>query len=403
MDATGSSRPPLRLLDGVRIVSFTQFLLGPAAVQYLDDMGADVIKVEAPSGAWERSWSGGNNFLNGVSTFYLLAHRNVRDLTLNLKHPAAQAVARKLVQWADVLVENYRPGVMQRFGLDYAEVRSLNPRLIYASASGYGSDSPFRDLPGQDMLIQALSGLATASGRAGEPPVPAGAAIVDQHGAALLAMAILGALYHRERTGQGQRVEVVMMQAAFDLQTEPLVYYLNGGDVRLPKYPLASSFHQAPYGVYQTADGYLALSVTPVKTVAQALGNPPELLPFTDDPATAFDKKDEIYAALAPLLRTRSTSEWVEGLGAQGVWCAPVHNYPQVFEEPIVQAIDPILEIDHPRAGRVKLIKHPVRYSSGEPVVRRAPPELGQDTQAILTELGYTASEIEQLRADGAI
>ena len=394
---------PLRILDGIRIVSFTQFLLGPAAVQYLNDMGADVIKVEPPQGAWERGWSGGNNFVGGVSTFYMLAHRNVRAITLNLRHSRAQEVASKLVAESDVLVENYRPGVMERFGIGYEQARAINPRLIYASASGYGSDSPFRDLPGQDLLIQAVSGLAASTGRAGQPPVPAGAAVVDQHAAALLAMAILGGLYHRERTGEGQHVEVVMLQAAFDLQTEPLVYYLNGGDVRLPKHPLASAFHQAPYGVYQTADGYVVLSVTPMKIVAAALGDPPELRPYADDPAIAFQKKDDIYAALAPILRQKTTAEWLDTLQSRGVWCAPVNDYTHLFEDPIVQAANPVLEVEHPRVGTVHLIKHPVRYSSGEAVVRRAPPELSEHTDEVLCQLGYGADEIERLREQGVV
>ena len=159
-------RPPLTLLQGVRILSFTQFLLGPAGVQYLADMGADVIKIEAPGGRlYERTWSGCDLFLNGVSAFFLCANRNQRSLTLDLKQPEGQAIARRLVAEADVLVQNFRPGVAGRLGLDYEELAALNPRLIYVSASGYGEASPFRDRPGQDLLIQAMSGLASISGR----------------------------------------------------------------------------------------------------------------------------------------------------------------------------------------------------------------------------------------------
>ena len=164
----------------------------------------------------------------------MLSHRNVRSITLNLKQREAQEVARRLIASADVLVQNFRPGVVERFGLDYERVRSINPRLVYASVSGYGEESPDRALPGQDLLIQAMSGMMAATGRAGEPPTPAGAAIVDQHGAALLAMGILAALFHRERTGEGQKIEVTMIQAALDLQLEPVTYYLNGAHAGAP-------------------------------------------------------------------------------------------------------------------------------------------------------------------------
>src|SRR5687767_2679280 len=315
---------PLELLSGIRILSFTQWLLGPAAVQYLADMGADVVKIESPKeGAWERRWAGADTFRNGVSVFFLLANRNQRSLTLNLKHPEALAIARRLVERSDVLVENFRPGVMERLGLGYQEAQSLNPRIIYASASGFGQESPFRDLPGQDLIIQALSGLAAATGRAGDPPTPAGAAVVDQHGASLLAMGILAALLRRERAGDGQRVEVTMLESALDLQLEPIAYFLNGGKVERPKEALASSFHQAPYGIYETRDGYLAISLSPVSAIREALGGPEELVPF-EDPTIAMEKREEIRRALDPYFRARPTAAWVEILRARGVWCAPV-------------------------------------------------------------------------------
>src|SRR5213593_1846736 len=177
-------RPPLAILAGVRVVSFTQFLLGPSGVQFLADLGADVVKVEPRGGRlWERNWSGADLFKNGVSVFFMLAHRNQRSLTLDLKHPEGRAVARRLVERADILVQNFRPGVMARLGLDWETATSLNPRLIYVSASGYGESSPFRDRPGQDLLMQGISGLASISGRADQPPTAVGTAVIDQHGA----------------------------------------------------------------------------------------------------------------------------------------------------------------------------------------------------------------------------
>ena len=393
----------LQILSGVKILSFTQFLLGPAAVQYLSDMGADVIKIEPPgTGAWERTWSGADAFVNGVSVFYLLAHRNVRSLTLNLKHAEGKSIARRLVGDADVIVQNFRPGVMEKLGLGYEDVKEINPRIIYASASGYGKDSPYRDLPGQDLLLEAISGMMSITGQAGEMPVAPGAAVVDQHGAALLAMGILAALFHRARTGEGQEIDVTMLQSAIDLQMEPMEYFLNGATVERPREALGSAYHPAPYGVYSTKDGHIVLSLSPMRAVREALGGVAELAPY-DDPTLAMSKREEIRKALGPFFTDMSTNEALALLQSHDVWCARVNNYEQVFADPKVRFLDPVMEIVHPEAGRVRLIKHPVRYGAGEPGLRCVPPALGENSGEILEELGLSADKIAELRMGGVI
>jgi crotonobetainyl-CoA:carnitine CoA-transferase CaiB-like acyl-CoA transferase len=393
----------MSMLQDVKIVAFTQFLLGPAAVQYLADMGAQVVKVEPPGrGAYERGWSGGGSWAEGVSVFFLLAHRNARSITIDLKSAEGQELARRLVDEADVVVENFRPGVAQRLGLDYDELRERNPGLIYATASGYGSDSPYRDLPGQDLLLQAMTGLAAATGRATDPPTAAGAAIVDQHAAALLALGILGALHHRNSTGEGQRVEVTMVQAALDLQTEPFVYHVNGGTVQRPQEPLASGFHEGPYGFYECSDGHIALSLSPVKLIGEALGRSEELREF-DDRALAFARRDDIHRAIAPLLLDYATAELVELFRSRGVWCAPVNDYDAALADPVVAHVDPLVTIQHPEAGEVRLLKHPVRYSAWSADVRQLPPRLGEHTDAVLAELGVDPGDVARLRESGVV
>lgn len=392
----------LAILQGVRILSFTQFLLGPAGVQYLADLGADVIKVEPLGGKlFERTWSGCDLFLEGTSAFFLCAHRNQRSLTLNLKHPEGLAVARRLVAGADVLVQNFRPGVMDRLGLGYQEVAALNPRLIYVSASGYGDEGPYRDRPGQDLLLQAVSGLASISGRAGEAPTAVGGPVVDQHGAALLALGVLAALFERTRTGRGQMVKVSMLRAALDLQLEVITYYLNGARMQKSPTSLASMIHPGPYGIYETKDGYLALSMSPLPLLQEVL-QLAELAPLATEPYN-FPAREQIARILEPVLRTRTTAEWVQYLVPRGVWAAPVLDYDGAFADPAVREAGVVEEIEHPRAGRVRLLRFPLEFSSGGAEVRRPPPLPGEHTGEILQELGCAEGEIRRLQELGVV
>jgi crotonobetainyl-CoA:carnitine CoA-transferase CaiB-like acyl-CoA transferase len=395
-------RPPLAILADVRVVSFTQFLLGPSGVQFLADLGADVVKVEPPGGRlWERNWSGADLFKNGVSVFFLLAHRNQRSLTLDLKHPDGPAVARRLIERADVLVQNFRPGVMARHGLDWEAAKSINPRLIYVSASGYGESSPYRERPGQDLLMQGISGLASISGRADQPPTAVGTAVIDQHGATLLALGVLGALLERQRTGHGVHVEVSMLRAALDLQIESATYFLNGARLEKTETPLASTFHPPPYGIYPTRDGHLVLSMSPLAQLADALE-----LPALRDLATPvwnFESREAAARLVEPVIRTRTTAAWIERLVPKGVWAAAVNDYADTFADPAVQAADAVEEIRHPVAGPVKLLRFPLEFSTGRAVVRRPPPMCGEHAAEILRELGYDDAAIARLRKDGAV
>jgi crotonobetainyl-CoA:carnitine CoA-transferase CaiB-like acyl-CoA transferase len=397
-----SERPALAVLRGVRVLSFTQFLLGPSGVQFLADLGAEVVKIEPPGGRlWERNWAGCDLYLNGVSSFFLSTHRNQRSLALDLKHPEAQAIARRLVEGADVLVQNFRPGVMTRLGLGYEDARVLNPRLVYVSASGYGEASPYRDRPGQDLLMQATSGLASISGRAGDPPTPVGTAVVDQHGAALLALGALAGLWERARTGQGLHVEVSMLRAALDLQLEIVTYFLNGA--RMAKSPtgLASMFHPGPYGVYATKDGHVVLSMSPLGVLQEALPLP-ALAPYATV-AYNYEAREAIARLLEPVMRTRTTAEWVERLVPRGVWVAPVLSHAETFADPAVRAADVVEELEHPVAGPVRLLRFPLELSTGRAAVRRPPPMPGEHTDEILQELGYAADAVRRWRAQGVV
>jgi crotonobetainyl-CoA:carnitine CoA-transferase CaiB-like acyl-CoA transferase len=384
------------MLEGIKVLSFTHFLQGPAAVQMLADVGADVIKIEPPGGAFERSWTGFDAYVEGVSMFFLLGNRNQRSISLDLRDERAREIVRRLIREADVLIENYRPGVLQRMGFGYDDVRAINPRLVYCSCTGYGSSGPYLKRPGQDLLLQAISGMTMLSGDADSAPTPVGSAIVDQHAAALAAFGVVAALQARERTGQGTLVESNLLNAALDLQIEPFTYYLNKGPL-WPRTnpPTGSRFHPAPYGIYRTLDGWIAVSLTPTEKLAAALSEP--TLAGFSHPKDNVRRREELNRIVYDALTTRTTADWMTIFDEHDIWYAPVNDYDQVEADPQVAHNRIIMEVDHPQAGPVRLLAHPVRYDGAAPPLTRQPPRQGEHTREVLAELGYQPHEIDTL------
>lgn len=388
------------MLSGIKVVSFTHFLQGPSATQLLADLGADVVKIEPISGAFERSWSATGETLNGLSPFYALANRNIRSMAVNLKDPDAKQVVLDLIAECDVLIESFRPGALDRMGLGYEELSSAFPRLIYASLSGYGSDGPYQDRPGQDVLIQALSGLAAATGSSETPPTPVGASIVDQHAAVLAAFGILAALRGRDQTGHGTRLESNLLNAALDLQIEPMTYALNGMTAQRSSSGVSSPYYRAPYGVFATSDDYLCISLTSLETLAAVLNDEWFL---SVDAHDAHARRDDVNQRVKEHLARRSTEEWTNDFSAAGVWFARVNRYSDVLVDPQVLHNESFTSYTHERAGEVRLLAHPLKYGGRRPGIRKPPPELGEDTRAVLEQLGYDAQHIDSLFAQGCV
>ena len=383
------------MFEGIKVLSFTHFLQGPSAVQMLADLGADVIKIEPPKGAFERHWAGFDSFIEGVSVFFMLGNRNQRSLSIDLRTDAAKEIVLRMVREADVLIENYRPGVMKRLGFDYETLKAVNPRLIYCSCTGYGSDGPYLERPGQDLLLQCMSGIAMLSGEDGAPPTPVGSAIVDQHAAMLAAFGVVAAMYEREKTGKGKLIESNLLNAALDLQIEPLTYYLNKGPLWQRSSPgMGSRFHPAPYGVYRTSDGWIAISLTSADKLVKAFGAQP-FARYTDRDQT--DKRDEVHQAVSAAMLRKTTAEWEAVFKECDVWNAPVNDYDAVERDPQVAFNEMIMEVAHPDAGDVKLLSHPVRYDGKAPEVTRLPPRVGEHSREVLAELGYGPAEIDAL------
>jgi crotonobetainyl-CoA:carnitine CoA-transferase CaiB-like acyl-CoA transferase len=384
------------LLDGIRVVSLNHFIMGPMGVQHLADLGAEVIAIEPLDGAFHRRWGGADRRVGGESVAFLCANRNKKSLALDLKSEEGVAITRRLIAGADVLCENFRPGVLDRLGLGYEAVHALNPRLVYASASGYGRDGPYRDRPGQDLLVQAISGLAAATGSEADGARAVGVSAVDHHGAALLALGVVAALLGRERSGRGRRVEIDLLSAALDLQMEALVAYMNGPrptSVRSPEH-MAGWMFPGPYGVYPAADGHVAISLSRTADLAQALGAP-ALASIPD--AEAYPRRAEIARLVADATRARSKAELLEALAAQGIWHAEVLDYEGALAHPQVRHNGTVVETSLQSGEPVHLVRHAVRYDDEPPAIRLAPQPLGAQGKEILRDLGYAEADIEDL------
>jgi crotonobetainyl-CoA:carnitine CoA-transferase CaiB-like acyl-CoA transferase len=388
-------------LAGIVVMDFSQLAQGPFATQILGDLGAEIIKIEAPSGDWMRGFSLQNAYAGGMSISFITYNRNKRSIVLDLKTASGVDIARRLIDRADVVVENFRPGVMDRLGLGYEALAARNPRLVYCASVGYGQDGPYTGRPGQDLLVQSIAGLASLGGRAQDPPTPAGIGVADLAAGLHIVYGVLAALIARERTGAGQRVDVSMLNSMLALEGQEIASYLYTGSLsERASSGIASAYAGAPLGIYPTADGWLALSMQPLGRLAELLG----VDDFADiDSSNVIEERDRIKRRLEEATRTRTTDEWIEHLLAHDVWCAPVNDLDRVVEDPQVVHNQILITLDHPDAGPIRVVGSPVRFSATPSSVRDVPPQLGQHRDAILQDfLGMTDVDIDIAREHGA-
>jgi crotonobetainyl-CoA:carnitine CoA-transferase CaiB-like acyl-CoA transferase len=390
-------------LEGVRVLDFTQMMMGPWATQFLGDMGAEVIKIERPEvGEWERGLRAMGDLLDGQSPFFLAMNRNKKSVSLNLKDPRARDVVVRLARDSDLVVENFRPGVMARLGLGYEDLAAVNPSIVYVSGSGFGQTGPYVDRPGQDLLIQAMSGLAAYGGRAGELPTPSGSSIVDASTALLLAFSSMVGLVHKLRTGEGQRIDVSLFDTAVALQCQEIAAFLNM-DRRFERSDagIAGAWLSAPFGIYRTADGYIALAMGSLEVLGELLDEP-RLADFADA-RRAFDDRDAAYELVQERLRLRTTEEWLDLLATKDVWCAPVQGFDELVDDPQVAHNDLLATVEHPNGGELRVVGIPVRFSATPGSVRSGPPGVGQHTDEVLASAGFSADEIRAFHDDGVV
>lgn len=389
-------------LEDVVVLDATQMLAGPLGAMRLGDLGADVIKVEPPAGEFNRTHGFEDLTVGGEMTTFLAVNRNKRSFAVNLKDPDGLAAFLDLARTADVLLQNFRHGTAERLGIGYEDLKEINPGLVYCSISGYGSSGPYRDRPGQDLVLQGYSGSMYSVGAKGDPPTPSALWAADVMTGYQAVIGILAALHARERTGRGQKVEVDMLSVALDCQAQELVTYLNAG--RMPTRSEETGAHAsipAPYGTYKTKDGWVSLAMTTLSDLGEALDD--DWLRTLTHYNDGHVHRDEVYRHIRDLFRSRTTDEWLPILDRNGVWAGPVYDYADLERDPHVRELGIITE--QPQEwGDIRTVRVPVQLSEQPTAIRRGAPRLGGETREILRDvLGYDESRIEQLLASGAV
>jgi len=393
-----------RALSDIRIVDLSRVLAGPFCTMVLSDYGAEVIKVEQPGvGDGTRQW--GPPWVAGESAYFLSVNRNKKSLTLNLKAEKGRNIIKQLVADSDILIENFKPGSMQRMGLDYESLSQDNPGLIYCSISGYGQTGPYRERPGYDFMIQAQGGIMSVTGPAEGEPHKVGVAIVDITAGLFAASAILSALHHRQRTGEGQYIDVALLDSQVAWLANVAHNYFATG--QQPERFGNAHPNIVPYETFPTADGHIALAV----------GSDGQYRHFCDVVERSDLWQDERFQTnagrvenrkiLIPLLKelfqTRTSAEWIDLLVEAGIPVGPINDIPAILKDPHIAARQMVQEIDHATAGTIQLLGPVAKMSKTPAQIQHAPPTLGADTESVLKSLGYERQEIEVLRKDGVI
>ena len=393
--------PASTALSRFRVLDLSRVRAGPTCVKQLADFGADVIKIESPPGVDANEGMGGPR----EGPDFQNLHRNKRSITLNLKLPEGREVFARLAKNADVVVENYRPDVKYRLGLDYDSLKAINPRIILASISGFGQDGPYLDRPGFDQIAQGMSGLMSVTGHPGQGPMRTGAAIADVSAGLYAALGVLTALLEREASGQGQWVQSSLLMSGIALLDFQAARYLMHGEVP----PQVGNDHPTsmPTSAYTTADGYINIGASGEgmwKRLCPAVGRP-ELLQRDEFEGGANRAKNRkaLNAELNAALSTKKSEEWIAILNAAGVPCGPIYSMDQVFADPQVQHLKAAATVKHPKLGEIKVVNQAVGLSRTPAAMATATPEIGQHTDEVLAEAGYSAADIATMRKNKAI
>jgi len=391
-------------LEGVKVLSFALHLAGPFCTMLLCDLGAEVIKIEPPGKGdpARRNFP----FIDGISSYFLSINRGQKSITLNLRDEQAKKIVFELVKRMDILVENFRPGVMERLGFSYKEINTVNPKIIYASISGFGQKGPYKTKPAFDMIAQGMGGTVSITGEPGRAPVRVGFSIGDIGASLFSAIAILAALHEREKSGKGQWIDVAMTDSQVALCENACARYFATGEIPKPlgsRHPLMT-----PFQVLPTKDGYFVLITVPEEDWQKFLKLAGREDLISDPRFPSHKDRVANYAAFEPILneitKTKTTAEWLALLEANGIMCGPVNNIGQVVNDPHIKERGMIVEVAHPRVGRLRVTGTPMKFSRTQCQIEKACPDVGEHTAEILSSmLGFSAENLEELRKAGVI
>lgn len=376
-------------LNGIRVLDLSRVLAGPYCTMVLGDLGADVIKVEPPEGDETRGW--GPPFAQGESAYYLCVNRNKRDIVINLKTEEGKKILRELALQSDVLVENFRPGTLERFSLDFETLHELNPKLIYCSITGFGQTGSMRDKPGYDFIIQALGGLMSITGEPEGEPMKTGVAVVDLLAGQNAIIAILAALQARTLTGKGQHLDIALFDSQLGWLANVASNYLISGE--LPKRHGNAHPNIVPYQSFKASDGWFAIAVGNDRQfvrLCEVLGTPEMAVDerFAVN-SSRVQNREALIPLLKPIFATRSASEWLDSLEKAEIPCGPINNFEQVFAMPNVKEREMLVKMNHPTIGELPLVSSPLKMSDTPVEYRLPPPLMGEHTEQVLRELGY--------------
>lgn len=393
MNAKNENKGPL---SGLVVADFTQLAQGPWATQMMGDMGAEIIKIEPSNGDWMRHYAYGNMYPEGESISFISFNRNKKSIALDLKSDEGKEVAKYIILKADILLENFRPGVMERLGLAYEEIKKIHLKLVYCSSSGYGDSGPYLKRPGQDLLAQCISGGPALNGKKGDLPVVTAVGQADLLTSLFIVQSVLAAIYARTTSGKGQKIEANLLNSAVGFHIQEITAFLHkGSNPERSESGIPNPWIGAPYGLYDTSDGYVAIGMSSVRKVAKVIG----LKKYDKeefDSNNIIDGRDEICWDFNTVFKTKTTNEWLELLLADDVWFSQVNSFDEMVEDLQIKHNKMILEYKHPTVGSVKTTGFPVSFSDTPQEIKKPAPLLNEHAAEILREYcGYDDEKIK--------